>query len=68
MTTEANRCPKCLTGMVSLRDERKHYGPEVGLPEVRKTLSPVAIDRTYTCDKCGYMATHREPLVASWLL
>jgi hypothetical protein len=54
--------------MVSLRDERKYYGPEVGFAEMRKTLTPVAIDRTYTCDKCGYMATYREPMPPSWLV
>jgi hypothetical protein len=67
MTTEANRCPKCLTGWVSLRDERKYYGPDVGLADVHETLIPVAIDRTYTCNKCGYMVTHREPAGPSWL-
>jgi predicted RNA-binding Zn-ribbon protein involved in translation (DUF1610 family) len=58
-------CPKCLRGTVSLRDEHKYYGPEVGVAEMRKTLRPLAIDRTYTCNKCGYMETRRESLTGA---
>ena len=55
-------CPKCQSGTVSLRDQRNYYGPETEVAAIRKTLIPIAIDRTYTCDKCGYMSTQRETL------
>jgi hypothetical protein len=60
--SKANHCPKCLTGTVSVRDERKYFDPTIGLDGLRKTLEPIAIDWTYTCNKCGYIATNREPI------
>jgi hypothetical protein len=64
---EENRCPRCLIGMVSLRDERKYHGAEAGTASLHRNLVPVAIDRAYTCDNCGYMATYREPVLPPWL-
>ena len=61
-TNVQSRCPKCMSGTVSLRDQRNYYGPEGELAAVRKTLIPIAIDRTYTCNKCGHMEAHRDML------
>ena len=65
MATESTTCPKCLSGTVSLRDQRKCYGPQAEMADGQKILIPVAIDRTYTCNKCGYIVTHRETLSAA---
>jgi hypothetical protein len=62
MTIVATTCPKCQSGAVSLRDQRNCYGPETEVAAIRKPLIPIAIDRTHTCDKCGYMTTQREML------
>jgi hypothetical protein len=60
MTALGNSCPKCLSGMVSLRDERQVFAHIIEADGPAKALLPIAIDRTYTCNKCGYMVTHRE--------
>jgi len=62
MASFPSTCPKCHSGTASLRDQRSYYGPETEVAAIRKTLIPIAIDRTYTCNKCGYMVTHRETL------
>jgi hypothetical protein len=62
MTNVAIMCPKCLSATVSLTHQKKSYGPDAELVGSRKTLTPLAINRTYTCDQCGYIVTHSEPV------
>jgi hypothetical protein len=62
MVHEANRCPKCLIGMFSLRAERKHFGFQNDPMEMSSKLSQVAISRTYVCKSCGYVTIRLEPI------
>jgi hypothetical protein len=60
MVAALNLCPQCKLGIVSLRDERKCYGPETELGKSHRWIVPIAVDRTYTCDGCGYMIRKRD--------